>query len=88
MPPPRPALRYTGSKWRIAEEVIAHFPPHAHYVEPYGGGASILLRKPRCVGEVYNDLNGEVVNFFRVLRDADQAAQLIQLLQLTPFSRE
>jgi DNA adenine methylase len=52
-----------------------------------GGGASVLLRKPRSCAEVYNDLNADVVNLFRVLRDDDQADRLKNQLELTPFSR-
>jgi DNA adenine methylase len=54
-------------------------------VEPFAGAASVLLRKSRSPLEVYNDLNGEVVNFFRVLRE--QADELVRLLYLTPWSR-
>jgi DNA adenine methylase len=85
--PTRPALRYHGGKWRLAPWIIAHFPPHRVYVEPYGGAASVLLRKERSYAEVYNDLDDEVVNLFRVLRDEAQAARLINLLKLTPFAR-
>ena len=46
------------------------------------------MRKPRSYGEVYNDLDGEIVNVFRVLRDARKAAKLQKLVKLTPFSRE
>lgn len=84
--PTRPALRYFGSKWRIAPWVISHFPPHKIYVEPFAGGASILLRKDPSDVEIYNDLDGEVCNFFRVLRD--QSDELIAKLQLTPYSRK
>jgi DNA adenine methylase len=58
------------------------------YVEPFGGGGSVLLRKARSYAEVYNDLDGEIVNLFRVLRESDSAARLIELLRLTPFSRD
>lgn len=84
---PRPVLRYHGGKWKIAPWVIQHFPPHRIYVEPFGGGASVLLRKPRSYAEVYNDLDGEVVNVFRVMQDPDTASQLAELLRLTPFAR-
>lgn len=83
----RPALRYYGGKWKIAPWVIAHFPPHRIYVEAYSGGASVLLRKPRVYGEVLNDLDGEVVNVFRVLRDPALAERLREAVALTPFSR-
>jgi DNA adenine methylase len=86
--PYRPVLRYHGSKWRLAPWIVSHFPRHRAYVEPFGGGAGTLLRKPRAYAEVYNDLNGDVVNVFRILRDAGQADQLIASLALTPFSRD
>lgn len=85
--PTRPALRYLGGKWRLASRIIPHFPPHRIYVEPFGGAASVLLRKPRSYAEVYNDLDGDVVNLFEVLRDADAAKRLIHAIQLTPFAR-
>lgn len=86
--PTRPALRYHGGKFRLASWVASHFPPHRIYVEPFGGAASVLLAKPRSYAEVYNDLDGAVVVFFRVLRDPDQARELERRLRLTPFARE
>ena len=84
----RPALRYHGGKWILAPWVISHFPPHRIYVEPYGGAASVLIRKPRSYAEVYGDLNDEVVNFFQVLRLAKQARELENALFNTPYSRK
>ena len=84
----RPALRWYGGKWRVAKRLIDLFPPHRVYVEPFGGAASVLLRKPRSYGEVYNDLDSEVVNLFRVLRDDRLAPRLVKKLRLTPFARE
>lgn len=84
--PRRPVLRYHGGKWRLAPWICAHFPAHRLYVEPFGGAASVLLRKPRSYGEIYNDLDGEIVNVFRVLRDNGHA--LRAALELTPFARE
>ena len=83
----RPVMRYHGGKYRIAPRIIALLPEHRRYVEPYGGGAGILLRKPQVPAEVYNDLDGEVVNVFRVLRDPRRAKSLQRAAELTPFSR-
>lgn len=81
----RPALRYYGGKWNLAPWIISHFPPHKNYVEPCGGAASVLLQKPRSPLETYNDLDGNVVNFFRVLRDRPD--ELIRKIRLTPWAR-
>jgi DNA adenine methylase len=85
--PTRPALRYHGGKWKLAPWVIEHMPAHHIYVEAFGGAASVLLRKPRSYGEVYNDLDDEVVNVFRALRDPALAVELARRLALTPFAR-
>lgn len=85
--PTRPVLRYHGGKWLLAPWIISHFPRHRAYTEAYGGAASVLLRKPRSHAEIYNDLDGEIVNVFRVLRDQHQARELAQALRLTPFAR-
>ncbi|MGM8931416.1 DNA adenine methylase [Salinicola halophyticus] len=86
-----PVLRYHGGKWRIADWVVSHF-PHAGeydtYIEPFGGSASVLMRKPRSQFEVYNDLDSEIVNVFRVLRDPESAQRLFDLLMLTPYARD
>lgn len=87
MTPTRPVMRYHGGKWILAQWIIDHLPPHRIYVEPYGGAASVLLRKPPAFATVYNDLDGDVVNVFRVLRDRAAAADLERLLRLTPWAR-
>jgi DNA adenine methylase len=84
----RPALRYHGGKFRLAPWILQFFPPHGCYVEPFGGAAGVLLQKLRSYAEVYNDLDGEVVNFFRVLRDPALCADLVRACQLTPYARD
>jgi DNA adenine methylase len=83
--PTRAALRYYGGKARLAPWIVAHLPPHTGYVEPFGGAASVLLRKPPAPCEVYNDLDGEVVGFFRVLRE--RPGDLVEAVRRTPFAR-
>lgn len=84
--PTRPICRYHGGKWKLADWIISYFPEHRIYVEPFGGAASVLMKKQRSYSEVYNDLAGEMVNLFKVARD--QGDKLISLVTLTPFSRD
>jgi DNA adenine methylase len=72
----------------LAPWIIEHFPEHRVYVELFGGAGSVLMRKPRSYAEVYNDLDGEIVNVFRQLRDPTTARALAQQLELTPWSRD
>ena len=57
------------------------------YVEPFGGAASVLLRKPKSKIEVYNDLDDEIVGIFRILQDPMKCQKLIRILRRTPFAR-
>lgn len=84
----RPALRYHGAKFRLAPWCMQFFPPHRIYTEAFGGAAGVLLRKQRAYAEVYNDLDGDVVNFFRVLRDPATREKLELALSLTPYARD
>ena len=86
MRPMRPLVRYHGGKWKLAPWIISYLPRHRVYVEPFGGGASVLLRKPRSYAEVYNDLDGDIVNLFRMARD--HGAELVRACELTPFARD
>lgn len=81
----RPVLRYYGSKWALAPWIIAHFPVHHSYVELFGGGGAVLLRKAPSPIEVYNDADGQIVNFFRMVRE--RPAELVALLDATPYAR-
>lgn len=82
-----PVLRYHGAKFRLAPWIMTFFPEHRCYVEPFGGAAGVMLQKPRSYAEVYNDLDGTVANFFRILRDPVLRGQLIESLVLTPYAR-
>jgi DNA adenine methylase len=82
----RPIVRYHGGKFRLAPWIVSNLPAHRIYVEPFGGGASVLLRKPRSYAEVYNDRWSEIHNVFRVVRD--HGAELQRRIHLTPFGRE
>lgn len=82
-----PAIRYHGGKFRLAPWILAHFPAHRIYVEPFGGAAGVLIQKPRAYSEVYNDLDGDLVNFFRVVQDAVMRQQLVEACVFTPYAR-
>lgn len=88
--PRRPIVRYHGGKFGkagvLADWVLRHVPPHECYVEPFGGGASVLLRKPRTLNEVYNDSFSEVCTLFRCLRDEEKRDRLIRAVSLTPYA--
>ncbi len=86
--PSRPLLRWHGGKWLQAPWIIAHFPPHRVYVEPFGGAWSVGFRKPRSYAEIWNDLDCELWNLFQVLKDTAQAKHLVEAISLTPFARE
>lgn len=81
-----PLLKYFGSKWRMADFIIGHFPSHQLYIEPYCGGAAVFLRKWPVQIEDLNDINSDVVNFFDILRS--RTAEFASAIELTPFSFE
>lgn len=79
-------LKYPGAKNRIAHWICSFIPKHEVYVEPYMGSCAIFFNKQPARIETLNDLDGDIVNYFRVLREKPQ--ELIRLLSLTPFSRD
>ncbi|MBI2307548.1 MAG: DNA adenine methylase [Rhodocyclales bacterium] len=87
MTPTSPVIRYHGGKFRLAPWVMKHFPPHRIYCEPFGGAAGVLMQKPRAYSEIYNDLDDELTNLFRVMQDAGQRERLVEMLVLTPYAR-
>lgn len=82
----KPPIPYFGSKSSIAERIVDLLPEHGHYVEPFAGSLSVLLAKPRSTMETVNDLDGDLITFWRVLRDDPEA--LARACALTPHSRE
>lgn len=81
----KPPVCYFGAKGTIAEQIVAFFPAHEHYVEPFAGSLSVLLAKKPSKMETVNDLDGDLVTFWRVLRDRPQ--DLERVCALTPHSR-
>lgn len=82
----KPAFAYYGGKSRLAGWIVEHLPEHRVYVEPFAGSAAVLLAKAPVKHEVLNDVDGQVVNFYRMLRERPE--DLAHAVSLTPYSRE
>lgn len=82
----RPTIRYYGAKCKLAPWIISHFTAHFCYCEPFCGGAAVWQQKPPSELEVLNDLDGNIINFFRMLRERPK--ELIRAIELTPYSRD
>lgn len=82
-------IKYHGGKHYLAKEIIALMPEHTHYVEPYFGGGSVLLQKPyQGVSEVVNDIDGELMNLWSVLRQPLAFKAFLRAVEATPFSEQ
>jgi DNA adenine methylase len=81
----KPPFAYYGGKTKLADQIADLLPEHTHYVEPFAGSLAVLLAKPRSKMETVNDLDGDLMNFWRVLRDRPQ--DLARVMDLTPHSR-
>lgn len=81
----RPPFAYYGGKTNIADRIAAMLPARQHYVEPFAGSLAVLLAKTPSKLETANDLNGDLMLFWRILRD--RPAELIRACALTPHSR-
>ena len=79
-------LHYAGSKWGLADWIKEHMPPHQTYLEPFFGSGAVFFNKTPSPLETINDLDGDVVNLFRVIRDCPD--ELARLVRWTPYSRE
>lgn len=80
-------INWFGGKFYMAKSIIDLFPKHKTYVEVFGGAGHILFKKEPSEIEVYNDINENLVAFFRTIRDEDKSEKLRKLLELTPHSR-
>jgi DNA adenine methylase len=83
--PLRPPVPYFGGKITLAPLIASYFPAHRHYVEPYCGSLAVLLAKPPAEHETVNDLDSDLMTFWRVLRDRPD--DLARVCALTPHSR-
>lgn len=84
--PLKPPFAYYGGKTTLAPRIAELLPKHDHYVEPFAGSLAVLLAKDPTGWETVNDLDGDLVNFWKVLRD--QPEELERVAMLTPHSRE
>lgn len=81
----KPVLKYPGSKWRLAEWIVSIMPPHKSYLEPFFGSGAVFFKKPPSRIETINDLDGEIINLFRCIRE--QPEELMRAVACTPYSR-
>lgn len=79
-------LKYPGAKNRIANWICGYIPKHEVYLEPYFGSGAVFFNKMPARIETLNDLDGNVFNYFRVLRE--KPYELAEQLKLTPFGRD
>jgi DNA adenine methylase len=82
----KPPIAYYGGKTRIAPRIAALLPHHEHYVEPFAGSLAVLLAKEPSPYETVNDLNRDVMTFWRVLRERPDDLQ--RVCELTPHGRD
>lgn len=81
-------LHYPGGKRRIAPWIISHMPDHHSYLEPYFGCGVVLFAKAPSAIETVNDLDGDVVNFFRVIQNPESRRLLQDWISYTPYARQ
>jgi DNA adenine methylase len=80
----RAVLKYPGAKWRIADWIISYIPEHRSYLEPYFGSGAVYFNKPQSPIETISDIDGDVVNLFRCIRE--DSARVASLFAATPYS--
>ena len=79
---------YFGGKYFMIDNLIPLFPSHKTYVEVFGGSGTILINKSPSKVEVYNDIDGELYNFFKVIADRKLFKKFQEKISLLPYSRE
>ena len=84
----RPPFCYIGAKTRFLDWIYSFFPHHTTFVDVFGGSGVVTFNKTPSKNDVYNDLNGRIVNFYSVLRDDFKRKVLADLINITPYSRE
>ena len=78
-------MKYPGSKWGTAAWIIGQCPDHHSYLEPFFGSGAVFFNKPRSDIETINDINGDVVNLFKWIKDDPE--KLAHEIYFTPYSR-
>jgi DNA adenine methylase len=84
----KPPFRYIGAKTKLLDWIYSFFPAHSTFVDVFGGTGVVIFNKTPSKNDVYNDINSNIVNFYRVLRDEYKRNQLQDLIALTPYSRK
>lgn len=79
-------LNYPGAKWGMAKQIVSMMPPHRSYLEPFFGSGAVLFNKPPSAIETVNDIDGDITNFFKVVRECPE--ELAEAISLTPYSRD
>lgn len=79
-------LNYPGAKWGMAKAIAELLPPHRSYLEPFFGSGAVLFNKRPSAIETINDIDGDIVNFFSVLKECPE--EMAREISLTPYARE
>ncbi len=80
-------FNWVGGKSRSCSKICEIFPPHTVYVEPFFGAGSVFFCKPPVKVEVINDIDQDVYNFYKILRDPDKYSELLHKIEFTQYSR-